>query len=221
MLRRLCVTDDGSTTIFVPQLNEHYHSLNGAVNESLHVFIKTGLLSLQQKENLHILEIGFGTALNAALSEVFTRENKMLNYTALEPFPLNNEEIQSLNYFEVYPDISKDIFLKLHAVPFDNQYYPITDKFRLRLFAASITSMIFDDEQYDLVYFDAFAPDKQPELWTKEVFLNIYNAMKVGAVLCTYSAKGSVRRQMEAIGFKVERLEGFAKKREMLRAIKL
>ncbi len=221
MYRKLCVTDDGSSSIYVPHLNEYYHSLNGAINESLHVFIGAGLLTLSPKRQVfNVLEIGFGTALNVLLTEVFTRENKMINYTALEPFPLNKEEVASLNYSEVYPKISKTTLMKLHAIPFDNQYHTVTDNFRLRIFSDFVETIVFDAENYDLVYFDAFAPDIQPQVWTEEVFLKIYHTMNAGAVLCTYSAKGSLRRQMEKIGFKVERLEGFAKKREMLRAIK-
>jgi len=221
MNRQLCLTEDGSYTLFNSDIQQHYHSIHGAIGESLHVFIYTGLIPLlDQCSPLRILEIGLGTGLNALLTEVFTRSHPMVYYSAIEAFPLIHEEIVPLNYQEVFPEISNELLLKIHNIPSDNHYYRIRENFYCKVFHTTLQQFKFENDVYDLVYFDAFAPDVQPELWEKELFLKIFRAMKKGGVLCTYSAKGIVRRRMQEVGFSMERLPGFSGKREMLKATK-
>lgn len=220
--RELCLTGDGSYTFYVPSLNEHYHSVNGAIGESLHVYIQAGLMPLlKHHTSINILEIGLGTALNLVLTEAFTRDNVGVYYTAIEPYPLLVEEVKGLNYSQIYPDISKEILQQTHIIPFDNQFHELRPHFKLKKNHDFLQSFEFTNDLYTLVYFDAFAPDVQSELWGEKVFENIYKSMKSGGIVCTYSAKGSVRRNMESVGFHVERLPGFAGKREMLRAQKI
>lgn len=221
MSRQLRLTEDGSYTLFVPELEEHYHSINGALSESLHVYIQAGLLPLLKNcSSIHILDIGLGTGLNLLLSEVFTRENIEVFYTAIEPYPLTSEEIKQLNYAEIYPAISQELLLKTHELQADNHYSSLRNQFNVKVIHALLQSLELEENVYDMVYFDAFSPDVQTELWQKSVFDNLFKSMKKEGVLCTYSAKGIVRRRMEKAGFTVERLPGFAGKREMLRAIK-
>ncbi|MDY0015997.1 MAG: tRNA (5-methylaminomethyl-2-thiouridine)(34)-methyltransferase MnmD [Bacteroidales bacterium] len=221
MDRELCLTADGSYTLYVPSLNEHYHSVNGALGESLHVYIKAGLMPLlKHHASIHILEIGLGTALNLVLTEAFTRDNVEVFYTAIEPYPLLAEEVKGLNYSQIYPAMSSDILQQTHIIPFDNQFHELRPRFKLKKYLGFLQSFDCNDNKYNLVYFDAFAPDVQTELWEEKVFENLYKSMKSGGILCTYSAKGEVRRIMEKVGFKVERLTGFTGKREMLRAQK-
>ncbi len=214
------ITSDGSHTLFVPALNEHYHSVNGAINESLHVFINAGL-KFSKPTNLNILEIGFGTGLNALLSFVETGfSGKNIFYHCYEPFPLSKDVYETLNYPELikHPQ-ALEVFIKLHASEWDT-VIEINDNFHFQKFNDKIESAILPDNNYHLVYFDAFAPKIQPELWTEPIFSKIHKAMRAGGVLVTYSAMGMVRRNMINAGFTVERLSGAAGKREMLRALK-
>ncbi|GHA28305.1 hypothetical protein GCM10007103_07360 [Salinimicrobium marinum] len=224
MKREIITTADGSSTIFLPDWDEHYHSKHGAVQEAYHVFIKTGLEHFKQipgsPESISILEIGFGTGLNALITLFEGRKNTSeINYTGVEAYPVSSEETKQLNYsFLFSEDDSEVLFQKLHEAPWEEKTN-ISDLFYLhkkKLFFTDIT----DVELYDLIYFDAFGPRVQPDLWTEEIFSKMFTALKPGGVLVTYSAKGSVRRAMESVGFKVERLPGPPGKREMLRASK-
>ncbi len=222
MDKELCFTNDGSTTFYIPELKQHYHSLYGAVGEALHVFIDAGLLPLMEKQqHINILEVGLGTGLNALLTEVYSRSKSVVYYSAIEAFPLTKKEIEQLNYHKQLPNISHKIFLEIHNIPSDNHFHVIRENFHYKIIHAKLEQFCFDENMYDLVYFDAFSPDAQPELWELEVFEKIYNSMKKGGYLCTYSAKGMVRRRMEFAGFKVEKLAGFSGKREMLRGEKI
>jgi tRNA U34 5-methylaminomethyl-2-thiouridine-forming methyltransferase MnmC len=217
--RKIVTTGDGARTIFIEDWNEHYHSKHGAINESLHVFIKNGLL-LFSDQHISILEIGFGTGLNAFLSLLkASSANLNVNYTAIEAYPLKNEEIKALNYPEqVNKKGSKLIFEKLHDVSWEKEHL-ITANFCLIK-----KQMFFQDIDYknsfDLIFFDAFGARVQPELWTEEIFKKMFTSLKKKGVLVTYAAKGSVRRAMKSCGFLVEKLPGPPGKREMLRAIK-
>lgn len=224
MKREVITTADGSSTIFLPDWNEHYHSKHGAVQEAYHVFIKTGYEYFKNitrsSKNISILEIGFGTGLNALISLFEMRkDNFTINYTGVEAYPVASEEIKKLNYSTLFSEEDSEVFFqKLHDAPWEENIR-ITDLFHLhkrKLFFTEIT----DVHQYELIYFDAFGPRVQPDLWTEEIFAKMFTALKPGGVLVTYSAKGSVRRAMEAVGFKVERLPGPPGKREMLRAKK-
>ncbi|MDH6306803.1 tRNA U34 5-methylaminomethyl-2-thiouridine-forming methyltransferase MnmC [Parabacteroides sp. PF5-5] len=213
--RELQLTADGSHTLFVPEMDEHYHSVNGAIQESRHVFIEAGLKQLS-KENLRILEIGFGTGLNAFLTLI---ENPCrIEYYTVELFPLAPNVIKELNYGQIIFEENKDLFLALHTAPW-NVTVELTDRFYLHKIQGDSNSCTLPVD-IDLVFFDAFAPDKQPEMWNQEIFDKLYRCTAPGGILTTYCAKGSVRRMMKKAGYSVERIAGPPGKREMLRAIK-
>jgi tRNA U34 5-methylaminomethyl-2-thiouridine-forming methyltransferase MnmC len=224
------VTGDGSHTLFVPSLNEHYHSTFGAVTESDHIFIKAGLASLPAgMEMVSILEIGFGTGLNAFLACLYAQQNHlMLYYTALEKYPLPDGMEKSLNFsiemtsrFEAHAEsrslIINDLFFSLHQICW-KKWHEITPFFRLLKIEEDLLAFQPAAENFDLVFFDAFGPDVQPEMWTEEVFRKIAVGMRPGGILVTYSTKGVVKRNLKAAGFSIEKLPGPPGKREILRA---
>lgn len=214
--RELQITADGSHTLFVPEMDEHYHSVNGAVQESMHVFIEAGLHQLDKK-HIRVFEIGFGTGLNAFLTLQDTLKNSAvkIDYYTVEQFPLDTETIKQLNFGTAH----QALFEKLHNVPW-NSLQSITDRFSLFKIAGDSNTCILPDE-IDLVYFDAFAPDKQPEMWNQEIFNKLFRGMTANGILTTYCAKGVVRRMMKEAGYTVERIPGPPGKREMLRARKI
>ena len=215
----LVVTSDGSHTLKLKDADEHYHSTHGALQESQHVFIKNGLDLFATHEVIDLLEVGFGTGANALLTELWSRShNGTIAYDALETYPLPNEVTGKLNYSESLELGKVDVFQALHDAEWGHAV-PISPKFRLLKQKRSILDL--DAEQaYDLIYFDAFGPRTQPELWTLEVFDILFHACRQGGVLVTYCAKGQVRRDLLSTGFDVERLPGRPGKREMLRAIR-
>lgn len=219
MKRKIIKTADGSTTIHLEEWDEHYHSVHGAIQEAYHVFIKNGL-SLFPVGEVSVLEIGFGTGLNAFITLLEAEKRKLrVNYTGVEAYPVSPEELQQLNYAkELQAEKRLPVFEKMHTVSWESAH-EISGDFVLTKKKQSFSD-IEDKEKYNLVYFDAFGPRVQPELWTGEIFSRMYAALKGGGVLVTYSAKGSVRRAMQAVGFTVERLPGPPGKREMLRAMK-
>lgn len=214
--RELQLTADGSHTLFLPEMDEHYHSVNGAVQESMHVFIEAGLRQLD-KDVIRVFEIGFGTGLNAFLTLKETLANTALKveYYSVERFPLDLEVIRQLNYGASHPEL----FEKLHEAEW-NSLQPITDRFTLFKISGDSNTCLMPDE-IDLVYFDAFAPDKQPEMWNQEIFNKLYERMSANGILTTYCAKGAVRRMMKEAGYSVDRIPGPPGKREMLRAQKI
>lgn len=210
-------TEDGSATLFVPELDEHYHSVKGARTESQHIFVDMGLKYVQTSKP-HILEIGFGTGLNAYLTLLAAQEiGKQVHYTGLELYPLPWETVEELNY-------SNDpLFKKIHTVAWEEEV-EITPAFTLLKMNMDFTKTdreSLNNTPYDVVYFDAFAPEKQPEMWSQSLFDYLYQAMNTGGVLTTYCAKGIIRRSLQQAGFTVERLPGPpGGKREILRAMK-
>lgn len=214
-------TEDGSATLFVPALNEHYHSVMGARTESQHIFIEMGLKACQASQP-HILEIGFGTGLNALLSlEAAEAALQEVHYTGVELYPLTWEEVDALGYSH-HP-----LFKQLHTVPWEKEV-SISPYFTLQKIQADANVAISDNQLsltthhgFDVVYFDAFAPEKQPEMWNEQLFRSLYVSMNKGGILTTYCAKGVIRRLLQNIGFWVERLPGPpGGKREILRATK-
>ncbi|MFL1013315.1 tRNA (5-methylaminomethyl-2-thiouridine)(34)-methyltransferase MnmD [Flavisericum labens] len=231
MKREIIVTADGSTTIHIPEWNEQYHSKHGAIQEAYHVFIKHGLhhfcsklchseLVSESHYSISILEIGFGTGLNAFITLLEAEKLKQnINYIGIEAFPVSEEEILKLNYpKELKGENSESVFSKLHNTSWEEKH-AISAQFSLTK-RKQFFSEIEDKETYNLIYFDAFGARVQPELWTEDIFKKMYNALKNNGILVTYSAKGSVRRSMLSVGFKVEKLPGPPGKREMLRAWK-
>ncbi len=229
------ITEDGSHTLFSEMAGQTYHSSHGAVQESRHIFISQ--LSTDNGQQLAVLEIGFGTGLNALLTAEWARENgSKVEYTTIELYPLGTDVYSQLNYGRVLND--EALFIKLHEAEWDAGFVQIDENFSIRKCKSDIVDFLILNSQFyrqrlkdlrfstlnssfDVVYFDAFSPDAQPELWTEEVFRNVYALMKEGGVLTTYCAKGDVRRAMLAAGFKVEKLQGPPGKRHILRATKL
>ena len=227
MERKIVLTADGSTTILIPQLDEQYHSMHGAVQEAQHVFLKTGVDHWMEqnptKHDLAIFEIGFGTGLNALLTMMHLADkNLSVYYEGVEKYPVSLQEIKQLNYIEqlgAEGEGTKKQFLTMHESPWEEPI-PLSRKFILRKRKQDFAN-ITDEARHDLIYFDAFGAQVQPELWGELIFQKMFTAMKPGGVLVTYAAKGSVRRAMQTVGFTVERLPGPPGKREMLRACKI
>ena len=199
--------------------------MHGAVQEARHVFLKMGL-DFWMNENpdqnsLHILEIGFGTGLNALLKLMHAEKSSVnLLYEGVEAYPVSSEELAQLNYLEAADaQAFEAVFEKMHQLPWE-QTEIITEAFQLKKRKQTFETLE-DQDQHNLIYFDAFGARVQPELWEEPIFQKMFNALKPGGVLVTYAAKGSVRRAMQAVGFKVERLPGPPGKREMLRAVKI
>lgn len=222
MEREIIKTGDGSTTIHLPQWNEQYHSKHGAIQEAKHVFIEMGLKKTleQEPDEIAILEIGFGTGLNALVTwQEMRNKDIKINYTGVEAYPVLKEELQHLNFAEeLNEEGATEIFTRFHAAKWEIPEQ-ITENFSLtkqQKFFEEIT----DKDHYALIYFDAFGARVQPDLWTESIFKIMYDSLKQQGVLVTYAAKGSVRRAMLSVGFKVERLPGPPGKREMLRATK-
>jgi len=218
--RKIIISKDGSHTIQIPELNVTYHSIHGAIQESKHVFIKEGLhhvISHSTFNPIYIFEMGFGTGLNAFLTAIEAEEkNIQVRYTAVDQFPIIPEEASKLNYVESLGH--EKIFKHLHSSNW-NEAFSITDRFILRKEHTDLIQFS-TAQQFNLIYYDAFAPAAQPELWTKEVFEKLYNKLCSNGVLVTYCSKGDVRRAMIAAGFIVTKLPGPPGKREMLRAVK-
>lgn len=216
--RRL--TSDGSHTLFNPSIKECYHSSHGALQESVHVFIRAGLEHIAARPGaLRVLEVGLGTGLNALLT-IHTAHARGLqvDYTALEAFPLGEEITGSLNYPELIGhSLARDWFLAIHATPWEVQQ-GITPHFNLTKIQRRIQDLELPQDSFDLIYFDAFAPQKQPEMWLPEVLKNVAGSLSSGGCLVTYCARGQVKRDLRAAGLSVESLAGPPGKREMIRA---
>ena len=217
--REIIQTKDGSTTIHIEEWDECYHSRFGAIREAQHVFIKKGL-SLFENESVSILEIGFGTGLNAFIT--FLESKKMhqtINYVGVEGFPVSTEEVALMNYVaELDAESERAIFEKMHECNWEEQVVLRED------FVLTKRNQFFENindlEKFDLIYFDAFGYDVQPELWSTAIFQKMYNALKNNGILVTYAARGVIKRSMNEVGFTVEKLEGAPGKREMFRARK-
>ena len=216
MKRELRKTEDGSHTLYVPELDEAYHSIHGAVQESLHVFIAHGLSTIREPR-ISILEIGFGSGLNALLSLAEAQRRDLeVNYHSIEKYPLDHHEYSLLNFEDYVHGTRPGLLMKIHEAPW-GEAVRISDHFTLTKEKSDVRSFI-PKGPYDLVYFDAFAPQKQPQLWTEQVFSSIGRALKPGAVLVSYTSKGSVRRALISCQFDVKKVPGPPGKREMIRA---
>lgn len=215
MKKQLITTADGSHSLFVPELNENYHSKHGAIAEAMHVFIKNGLQS-HPKQKLNILEIGFGTALNTLLTLESVRSKKV-HYTTLEPFPIEREIYGKLN-FQDFVKSDQSTFHRLHECDWEKdiklkEFFTFCKKkIKLKEFTTK--------KKIDIIYFDAFAPEKQIEMWEKSVFEQCYNLLNKNGFLVSYCAKGVVKRTIKSVGFEIENLKGPPGKREMIRANK-
>ena len=223
MRTQLITTEDGSHSLFVPHLNEHYHSTHGAIQESLHVYIDAGFRACSNKQ-INVLEIGFGTGLNAYLTLLEAAQNNLsVHYTSLERYPLDIDIAKQLNYVEQLDKISNThLFLDLHKAMW-NEPVEIIPEFTLHKIETDFSKPdnLITTTRFDDIYFDAFGPEKQPEMWTQQIFDKLYTLSNPNAIITTYCAKGSVRRMLQKGGFSVERLPGPPGKREILRGRKL
>jgi tRNA U34 5-methylaminomethyl-2-thiouridine-forming methyltransferase MnmC len=220
MDKEFVITEDGSHTIYLPEMDEHYHSTHGAIQESMHIYINQGLLQLTKKK-ISIFEIGFGTGLNAFLTLAFAENKKLdINYFSIEKYPLPEIDYLKLNYPKnIFPEFA-DVFEKLHRSKWDS-IVEISPAFSLMKIHDDLRSFKFDElPQFDLVYYDAFAPGKQPEMWTDEIIQKVASAVKKDGILVTYCAKGSVRRAFSSAGFHMERIPGPIGKKEILKGKK-
>lgn len=219
MKRNIITTADGSKTIQIEDWNEQYHSIHGAVQEAQHVFIKHGLHAVKLN-NINLLEVGFGTGLNAFITLLEAEKSQIqINYTGVEAYPVLEEELAQLNYASALNAENRiEDFWKLHSSDWELGC-EITENFKLTK-QQKFFNDIDESEAYHLIYFDAFGARVQPELWDEAMFKRMYKALKNDGILVTYAAKGSVRRAMQSAGFLVEKLPGPPGKREMLRALK-
>jgi len=215
---KIIITDDGSHSLFNEALDETYHSRHGAVQESLHVFIEHGFGYLARKQNpdsISILEVGFGTGLNALLTAAEAIKNNInVSFATLETFPLGKEIWESLNYSDPH-----NLFNTLHQTEWE-KWMEINSRFRLLKLEKSLLDVDLEPQQFDLIYFDAFAPGKQPEMWELSVLQKVVTTLKPGGVFVTYCARGQLKRDLKSLGLTVESLPGPPGKREMVRALK-
>jgi len=217
--REIIITDDGSTTIRIPDWDENYHSTHGAIQEAKHVFIKNGLDLFQNQDSISILEIGFGTGLNAFITFLETINKEKVNYVGVEAYPISQEEIAQMNYVsELEAEKYQEIFDKMHSCDWESQE-TITENFLLTK-RKQFFQDIEDKNQFDLIYFDAFGFPLQPELWSEVIFKKMYEALLPKGTLVTYACRSSIKNAMLSVGFSIEKLPGAPGKREMLRATK-
>lgn len=215
-MREIEITDDGSATLYVRELDEHYHSVKGALTESEHIFRDCAFLYRSKGEKLRVLEIGFGTGLNAVVTAMVADSEHPVHYISIEKYPVEADTLSQLKYGEI---VENELYNDIINAEWDREV-EITPFFTLEKIEGDY---LLDSlpSNIDVIYFDAFAPEKQPEMWSREAFERLYAIANNGAVLTTYCSKGVIRRMLMDIGFEVERIAGPPNgKREILRAIK-
>jgi tRNA U34 5-methylaminomethyl-2-thiouridine-forming methyltransferase MnmC len=210
-------TADGSATLFVKEMDEHYHSVKGALTESNHIFRDSAFLYRADGSPLRLLEVGFGTGLNAAVTAMVADTSRPVHYITLEKYPVSEDILRQLNYGEL---VDRELLAKIHAAPW-NEAVEVIPGFILEKRVSDYTMDPLPGG-IDVVYFDAFAPEKQPDMWTQGAFERLVGIMNRGCVLTTYCSKGEIRRRLESLGLRVERIPGPpGGKREILRATRL
>ncbi len=220
MKREIVETGDGSKTIRIVDLDENYHSSHGALQEALHVFIKNGLLEFKEKSQISIFEMGFGTGLNAFLSGIKANEIKLkIEYSGVEAFPVSEDEIIALGYAQLAGGENVELYKKIHSSSWEKMN-EISVFFAFKKIKNKLQNLELEKESFDIIYYDAFGPRAQDEMWSVELFEKMYDSLKVGGFLVTYCAKGQVKRNMKEVGFTIEPLPGPPGKREMTRAWK-
>lgn len=216
--REIIQTKDGSTTIHLPDWNESYHSKHGAIQEAYHVFIKNGL-SLKEGQSIAVLEIGFGTGLNCFITYLEAKKtNQQIHYVGVEAYPVASEEALQMNYAAEIDAKEQLVFEKMHECDWE-QTHQLSGNFTLTK-RKQLFQDIKDEDVFDLIYFDAFGFRVQPELWSEEIFVSMFKALKNKGVLVTYACRTSIKNAMISAGFSVKKLPGAPGKREMLRANK-
>ena len=214
MQRQIISTEDGSHTFYIPEMDEHFHSVHGAIQESEHIFIRNGLLRCSKKK-IFIFEAGFGTGLNAFLTLV-NRGDKEINYCSIEKYPLTPKEYEKLNYPQLLGASNNGIFLRMHRCGWNKPERIIQGFNLLKIKADLLETNLTDLPFFDLIYYDAFAPSKQPELWDEKILTAIASHTSRHGIFITYCAKGEVRRSLTRCGFKMQRLAGPPGKKEIL-----
>ncbi len=221
MKREVILTADGSKTIYIPEMNENYHSTNGAFQEALHVFIQNGIRTFNQTGEITVFEMGFGTGLNALLTLVeAVNSNRKINYIGIEAFPVELELIQEINYEKLVNEQFTESFSLMHSLPWEHKH-ELNNKFSFQKIHAKIQDYQPINSSADIIYFDAFGPKVQQEVWTIDVLKKMHDILKPNGIIVTYCAMGQMKRDLKSLGFKVEGLPGPPGKREMTRAIKL
>lgn len=218
-MRKIVFTADGSHSIYIPELDEHYHSVNGAVQESEHIFIKNGFESCGATP-LHIFEVGFGTGLNALMTATrCINGQREVYYTAIEKYPLDDTMVRLLNYDQFTGDEGKNIFRLIHDSVWGQMNRIWRNFYLMKIKGDVVTDHLTGS--FNLIFFDAFGPDKQPEMWTTGIFKKIAEVTVTDGLLVTYSAKGYVKKNLRACGFKVKRFPGPPGKRHFIKAVKI
>ncbi len=212
----LVFSKDGSHTLLNTSLNETYHSRNGALQEALHVYIKNGLLVFKELEKIVVLEVGFGTGLNALLTWNKSEELKLkVEYHTLEPFPINSEFVPQLNYPSLLEEVeSNERFKRLHDAAWEEEVV-LSDFFNIYKYKSTLEEKIFSPNTFNVCYFDAFAPNHQEDVWREENFKKVFDSLVEGGILTTYCAQSVFKRALRTVGFNVEALEGPKWKKEM------
>jgi tRNA U34 5-methylaminomethyl-2-thiouridine-forming methyltransferase MnmC len=216
--KEILKTTDGSNTIYIPEMDETYHSHHGALAESKHIFIETGLKHIDKKI-INVFEVGFGTGLNAILT-CLAADDKLINYDTIELYPVSADLIDQIEYKALFKEDEQVLFSQLHDCKWEEKV-SITYQFNIHKIEADFTNYNYQSK-YDLIYFDAFAPNKQEEMWTEGLLQKLYDACNEGAVLVTYCVRGTVKRALKKVGFQIKKMPGPVDgKREMLRAVKI
>jgi len=221
MERKVINTGDGSKTLFIPEMDEQYHSVNGARTESEYVFLEKGYIHHQSKSPV-VFEVGFGTGLNALLTAgLAEKQKRQTTFISIEKYPLELQLINQLDYGKLISEEAEELFTKIHEAKW-GETIKISDYFSIQKIEGDLCNYQFEEtSKIDVIYFDAFGPDKQPNMWNATIFRKIFDASVVNAVFVTYSAKGEIRRQLRDCGFSMERLPGPPGKRQMLRGTKI
>ena len=220
---KIIKTGDGSDTLYNKEIDETYHSLHGSVTESKHVYINAGLenfLGKNKKQSISILEVGLGTGLNLLLTLKYAKKNNLkIQYHAIEPFPLDNTILKKLNFNNKLEGFDKKVYEKIHH-PKNLEPIDLSNNISFTKSITRLEQISFENEKYDLVFFDAFAPSKQPDIWSIENFRIIREAMKKDGIMVTYSSSGKLKKILKELKFKIEKLAGPKGKKEMTRAVK-
>ena len=221
MKREVITTADGSRTIFIPEMEENYHSGHGALQEALHVFIKNGLSDLMDQKEITVFEMGFGTGLNAFLSLLEAEKvGVKVKYSGIEAFPVVVEMALEMDYPGMVGGEFRELFELMHRSSW-GEFHDLTNNFSFRKIHAKIEDHSTESDLYDIIYYDAFGPRAQQAMWEPVILQKMYDMLKPGGFLVTYCAKGQVKRDLRSLGFEVQALPGPPGKREMTRALKI
>jgi tRNA U34 5-methylaminomethyl-2-thiouridine-forming methyltransferase MnmC len=220
MKREVIQTADGSSTIRIEEMDENYHSGHGALQEARHVFIRNGIDLLKEKKTIRVFEMGFGTGLNAILAAEFALENNVfVDYSGIEAYPVEEALISQLNYIDLVSQDLKETFHQMHMASW-NDIHPMGPSFQFQKIHAKIEDWEPENSSFDIVFFDAFGPRAQGEMWDMIILQKMYSLLAADGVFVTYCAKGQLKRDLRSLGFEVESLPGPPGKREMTRGVK-